>query len=214
MVAVSISSLLSLALGGSGLLALLGSAGHLGGNLAHGESSSLSVDHDLESLEVGEVIAGGLAGELLGDSSRGPLGSESLLGNDLLEATSAKSSLHGDGVSGEGESLQGVDASGEAAVDALDEETLLAGNINNNNWLAVVSAVVNEANSAWLNKGSVSLKTEKSQSLAVIPSASGRAPDPAGLQGDTQNPKVRVISRTIFFFWITILNNNWACLSP
>ena len=42
--------------------------------LSDGEGSLLPVDHDLEALKVGEVLASGSLGELLRDGHGGPLG--------------------------------------------------------------------------------------------------------------------------------------------
>ena len=78
------------------------------GELSHGVGSSLSVDHDAEAFEVGQVSSGSLLGNLLEGSAFLPLLLQVESLSSLSDGASAGSSENGQFVFGESKSLKRV----------------------------------------------------------------------------------------------------------
>ena len=121
-----------------------------------GESPSLSVDHDGESLEVTQVGAGFSLGHLLGNGKS----IETLLDiggtPSLNDVASAGSSVEVGDDLGESQSSQRVDHSGE--VGSINEDPVLVGNIYDHDNLAIILSKVNECDSAGFDESSIDLK--------------------------------------------------------
>ena len=64
--------------------------------LSDGEGSLLSVDHDLEALEIAEVGTGVSLNQLLCNGGSSPLCCETFLSGNLNEGASAAAALNGD----------------------------------------------------------------------------------------------------------------------
>lgn len=96
--------------------------------LLDGEASLLSVDHNLEALEVGEVGASVSLCELLGNGGLGPLGGEVHFLGGLHEGASAGTTLNGDHHFGERESLEGHHHAGEVL--SVDEHAVAVCDVN------------------------------------------------------------------------------------
>ncbi len=135
-----------------------GLGGGLGGRsdrFLDGEGSSLSVEHDLEALEVSEVSTSSSLGQLLHEGGLLPfLGEVSSLGG-LDEGASAGTTSDLDNSLGKRQSLEGQDSSGEVLT--VDEHAVHVGDVHNSHLSAVVLSKVNECNSAWFHEVFVSL---------------------------------------------------------
>ena len=123
--------------------------------LSDSEASLLSVDHDLEALKVSEVLAFLTDGELLGNGGSSPLFVKLGFVRGLFESTSAASTLNIDLLSGEGQSLQWHNHSGE--IFAINEDSISVSDVDNSDHLSKVVAEVNESNSAGFHEVFVSL---------------------------------------------------------
>lgn len=148
-----------LALGGSdGLLdgALLGNTHLLLGELADGEGSSLSVDHDAEAVHVAKAGAFGGLLHLLGGGSLLELLGELELLPCLGDSGGSGTAEEGQTQLGEGESTQGVEAAGE--VNAVDEDLLVIAPVNDGHEFAVILSEVNVSSSAGFDEISKDLK--------------------------------------------------------
>jgi len=141
---------------------LLGDHLHL---LADGEGSLLSVDHNLEALEVGKVSAKASLGQFLGNGGRGPLGGEIdfLAGSE--ESAGTGSTRDGNLHSGERQSLEGVNHSWEVL--SVNEDSVGVSNVHDGDALSVVHSEVNECNSAGFHEVFVSLNEKKEESGKV-----------------------------------------------
>ena len=153
-------SLRARALGGGLGTTLLG-VDLLAHELADGEGSLLSVDHHGEALEVVQVSALLLGGELLGNVGGGPLLADLVLLPGLLDSTGAGTTVNVDLNFSKLESAEGVEAAGELALLALNEDSLAISPVNNENGLAVVLSEVNKSKSSSLNKESKRLKNRQ-----------------------------------------------------
>ena len=129
------------------------------GGLADGSSSGLSVDHDLEALEVAQVGAGLFRGELLGEGHGVPLLSEALLLADSEDLASAGGAGDAHLQLRERQSFQRLNHSWE--VFAVNEDAVGVGDVDDHDLLSVVLTVVNVSNSAWLHEVLVSLHARK-----------------------------------------------------
>ena len=127
--------------------------------LSDGKASLLPVDHDLEALEVSEVLAFLANGELLGNWRSGPLFCKTGFGRGLFESACAASTLNIELLSGEGQSLQWHNHSGEVLT--VDEDAVLVSDIDDSDHLTVVISEVNESNSAGFHEVFVSLNTHE-----------------------------------------------------
>ena len=123
--------------------------------LSDGEGSLLPVDHDLEALKVGEVLASGSLGELLRDGHGGPLGGQTLLLHNLAKCASAGTTSNRNLHLGQRESLKWHNHSWEVL--SVDKDTVLVRNVNDSDHLSVVVSEVNESNSASFHEVFVSL---------------------------------------------------------
>ena len=129
-------------------------------------SSSLSVDHNGESFEVGEVGAEGLLLELEG-SGRGIEGFLNLVSFEGLDdGGGTGTSEHGYNDLGESESLDRVLASGE--VRGVNKDGVHVAHIDNDNAFAVIFSVGDPAYSTSLNVVSVDLYDEKNSQNMLI----------------------------------------------
>lgn len=130
----------------SSLAAFTGTVGVL-----EGVASLLSANHNLESVEVREGSAGVEFLHLDVRRVDSPLLVEteglSSLGEGRGSGTSEKRKSH----LGESESLQRVNNSWEV-LQAIDEDSATVDDVNNDDHLAVILAVVDEANSTWFNE--------------------------------------------------------------
>ena len=118
-------------------------------------ASSLSLDHDGETFEVGEVGTGGLLLELE-SGGRGIEGGLDLVFLEGLEdGLGTGTSEHGDNLSGESKSLDRVLASGE--VGSINEDGVHVADIDNDNAFAVIFSVGDPAHSTSLDVVSVDL---------------------------------------------------------
>ena len=118
--------------------------------LSHGSSASLSEKHDFEALEVREIGAGLLGGKLASLGQSGPLFVQFEGLCFLIDRSSSFSTLQIQSELGQAESLQGVNHSFE--VWSVNEHAVLVSDVSDDDLLAVVSAVVNERNTAALNE--------------------------------------------------------------
>lgn len=118
--------------------------------LSNGVGSSLSVAHDLEALKIGEVGTGLSNGELLCDGGLGPLLRELEFLGGGQHGASACSTLEWKDELGQGESPGWVEDSWE--VFSVNEDTVLISDIDNDNKLAIIFAVVNERDSTGLHE--------------------------------------------------------------
>jgi len=141
---------------------LLGDHLHL---LADGEGSLLSVDHDLEALEVGEVGAKTSLGQLLSNGGGGPLGGEIGFLGSSDQGASAGSFLDVNLHSGERQSLERVNHSWEVL--SVNENSVGVSNVHDGDLLSVVHSEVNECNSAGFHEVFVSLHEKKEESGKV-----------------------------------------------
>ena len=150
-------SLLALALGdglGDGVLDT--STADFLGELANGEGSSLSVDHDAETIE---IIEGGAFVSLFHFLGRG--GGGELLGElvglgSLVNSGGPGAAEDGQSELGEGESAHGVQAAGEVL--AIDEHLLGVNPVHDDNKLAVILSEVNVSDSAGFDEISKDLQ--------------------------------------------------------
>ena len=126
--------------------------------------SSLSIDHNWEALEVSQVLACSLSGNLLSDWGWLPLGLKSKFLDFLEETSSANSTWDIKLELGERESSKWIEGSWDVL--SINENARSVSNINDNNRLSVVISVVNKGNSTWLNKSPVTLHTKSSLNYA------------------------------------------------
>lgn len=140
--------------GGSLLLLVLGDRLDL---LSDGQASLLSVDHDLEALEVGQVGARLSLGELLGDGHGGPLVSERSLLDGPEKGARAGAALDRERQLGQRQSLQWHNHSWEVL--AIDKDAVLVSNVHDGHHLSVVLSEVNESDSTCFDEVFVSLCT-------------------------------------------------------
>ena len=138
-------SLLALTLGGGSLL--LGGTGVL-----HGVASLPSGNHDLEALEISELLSFGISLHLLVGTTLGPLLVEIGFLSFLGESASSGGSLDRNNDGSQGESSKWVNNSWELLLGMVDQDTVGIEDIDNNAHLAIVFAVVDEANSTWFNE--------------------------------------------------------------
>ena len=131
--------------------------------LFDGKRSLLSVDHDLEALEIGEVCAGGSLSELLGNGGSGPLGGEAFLLGSLDQSAGTAATLNVKLHSGERKSLKWHDHSWEVL--SVDEDAVLVSNVDDSDLLSVVLSIVYESNSAGFHEVFVSLYTSERKEL-------------------------------------------------
>jgi len=131
--------------------------------LFDGKRSLLSVDHDLEALEIGEVCAGGSLSELLGNGGSGPLGGEAFLLGSLDQSAGTAATLNVQLHSGERKSLKWHDHSWEVL--RVDEDAVLVSNVDDSDLLSVVLSIVYESNSAGFHEVFVSLYTSERKEL-------------------------------------------------
>ena len=126
--------------------------------LSDSEASLFSVDHDLEALEVSEVLAFLANGELLGNGRSFPLLCKTGFGRGLFESASAASTLNIEFLSGEGQSLQWHNHSGEVVT--IDKDAVIVSDVDNSDHLSKVVSEVNESNSAGFHEVFVSLNEQ------------------------------------------------------
>jgi hypothetical protein len=119
------------------------------------------VDHDLEALEVGEVGAEASLDQLLGNGGIGPLGGEIGFLASSDQGASASSFLNVKLHSGERQSLERVNHSGEVL--SINENSVGVSNIHDGDLLSVVHSEVNERNSAGFHEVFVSLHEKKEE---------------------------------------------------
>ena len=119
------------------------------GELTDGEGSSLSVDHDAETIEISEsgafvslfhFLGGRRGSEFLGELKR--LGS-------LVDSGGPCATEDWQSEFGEGKSAHGVEAAREVL--AINEHLLSVNPVNNDNKLAVIFSEVNVSNSTSFN---------------------------------------------------------------
>ena len=115
-----------------------------------------SLDHNLESVEVGEGFSLVESIHFTESFSGLPLGIkiESLSG--LLEGSGSSSSEDGKSKLGEVESLERISNSGEVA-ESVNENGVGINDVSNDDKLSVILSIIDVANSAWLNNVSESL---------------------------------------------------------
>ena len=104
-----------------------------------------------------------LGSELAGNSGGIPGVSELLSLDGLQEGGGTSGSWDGDLELGKRESSEWEEDSW--VVLTINENTALVGDIDNNNLLSIVSSVVNESNSTWFNKSSITLYTKVNVSI-------------------------------------------------
>ena len=141
---------------------LFGDCLHL---LFDGEGSLLSVDHDLEALEVREVGAKASLDQLLGNGGVGPLGGETGFLGSSDKGASASSFLNVKLHSGERQSLERVNHSWEVL--SINENSVGVSNVHDGDLLSVVHSEINECNSAGFHEVFVSLHEKKEESGKV-----------------------------------------------
>jgi hypothetical protein len=112
-------------------------------------ASSLSVDHDSEALEVGEVGPSLSFLEFLGVGSLVKGGLDVVFLEGLEDSASASSAEHRNTMFGQGKSLDGVLAARE--VRSVNEDGVHITDIDNNDALSVILSVRDPADSAGLN---------------------------------------------------------------
>jgi hypothetical protein len=124
--------------------------------LTHGKSSSLSVNHDWETVHIVHVWANSGTLELCKLRWGLPFGFKTKLLYGFFEGSTSCASKDWYFEFGQCESSQWVDNSGE--VSAIDKDLLSVNDVNNDAKFAVVGAIIDKANSAGFNEGSVDLK--------------------------------------------------------
>ena len=107
--------------------------------LADGVATSFAGNHNLEALEVVEVVTGSFSLHLLANVVVLPLGTDIVVLEGLEDGLGAGSTEEGDSDVGESQSLDGVKDSGE--VFSIDQDAVLVTDVNNNADLSVIFAV-------------------------------------------------------------------------
>jgi hypothetical protein len=107
--------------------------------LPDGVAASFAGNHDLEALEVVEVVTGRFSLHLLADVVVLPLGADIVILEGLEDGLGAGSTEEGDMDVGEGQSLDRVHDSGE--VFSINQDTVLVTDVNNNADLAIIFTV-------------------------------------------------------------------------
>jgi hypothetical protein len=120
------------------------------------EGSLLSVDHDTEAAHIVEIGAFRLDVQLTCSVSLGPLFGNLVIFPAFLNCSGSGSTVKGNFDFGKLKSAEGVQDAGEFV--ALNEDALVIAPVNNHNGAAVIFTVVNESESAGLNKRSKRLK--------------------------------------------------------
>ena len=123
--------------------------------LSDGKASLLSVDHNLESLEVGELLTFLSLSKLLSNGHGGPLFGEFCRCDGLFKSASTAATLNGELELGHGQSLKRHHHSGE--IISIDQYAVLVSYVDDSDHLTVVVSEVNESNSACFHEVFVSL---------------------------------------------------------
>ena len=118
--------------------------------LANGVAASFAGKHNLEALEVVEVVTGGFSLHLLANVVVLPLGADIVVLEGLKYGLGAGATEEGHGDVGESQSLDRVQDSGE--VFSINQDTVLVTDVNNNADLAVILTVADPADSTGFYK--------------------------------------------------------------
>ena len=115
------------------------------------EALVLPGNHDLEAVEVGQVATSSELLHLEVGLVLSPLGVKTELSGGLGKRARPGASKQRDSELRESESLERINNSWEA-LQSINEDCVTVGDIDNNDHLSVIIAVVDEANSTWFNE--------------------------------------------------------------
>ena len=118
--------------------------------------SSLSSEHNSESVEVSGVGSKCVSGESLSSWSLGPVGFEVFIVSSLDDGGSSGTLGDSEGDSSEGQSLKWIKNSWEFT-NTVNEDSVTVSHIGDNNDLTVVWSIIDVTNSTWLNNVSKTL---------------------------------------------------------
>ena len=120
--------------------------------MLHGPTSLFSSNHNLEAIQVRELLAASVSLHLKVSAVGGPLLIETKLSSSLGEGTSSAATLDRDYDLSQSESLERINNSWELLSGCVDQNASGIENVDDHDQFAIVFAKIDEANSTWFNE--------------------------------------------------------------